>query len=59
MKVEELIEALQDMDPYAEVVIEGSGPTTCWTVRAAGDDDLGSFVLLSRGVQIPMSVVDE
>ncbi len=56
MIVEKLIETLQEMDPSANVVLEGKGDT-CWTLRAAVDDESGNFVMLTRGKELP--VIDQ
>lgn len=58
MIVEKLIEVLQDMDPSANVVLEGGSEDTCWTLREAVDDETGNFVMLTRGKSLPVVVDD-
>jgi hypothetical protein len=39
----------QEMDPSANVVLEGEEEDTCFSLREAVDDETGAFVVLTRG----------
>lgn len=58
MKVEKLIATLQEMDPTANVVLEGESEDTCFALQEAIDDDNGAFVMLTRGASVPVQVED-
>jgi hypothetical protein len=55
MIVETLIEALREMDPAAEVIIEGAGETF-WSVQCVTDDETGMAVVLVPGKEVAVTV---
>lgn len=58
MNVDKLIEMLQEMDPSAQVLIEGAAETF-WSVRTASPDDTGRAVLLVPGAEVPVRIDDD
>ena len=55
MIVETLIEALCEMDPAAEVIIEGAGETF-WAVRSVVADENDVAVVLLPGKEVEVTI---
>jgi hypothetical protein len=58
MRVDELIEKLQEMDPSAHVMLEAKGREACFHTRGLSDDENGAFVMLLAGDEIPVTTED-
>lgn len=56
MTVEQLIKKLSEVDPGANVVLEGEREDICFCAREVVDDDNGAFVMLTRGKELPVRV---